>query len=496
MPPPKFRRPAPPPVKEEAANKVDDGDDDDAFFTRNTKGWSGIDTTVDSNPSRGKRGSESPEIEPTPKKRKGVKKKSDDWTKPGAIIHLDSDSDSDIKSPSRASHQRHHSGSSPRRDKGKGRAEERKKRRSITPPPSIRDADLQLAYQLTERIYGTAGPDQSHATTAPVYDELDEGLDEEEEEDPEIKAIMQTARQKYQSPGPRSPSGASRPSLANAASSFSSDPRSPELSMISPVIQPQEYDQKQADPDTLTLKVYWQGSSMPDGKNKWSFKFFLNSAFRRLNETLQDKTGLGEEDIVLVYDSKRVLLGATPKSLRMKKDTKENIDAYHKVEWDMAEAERKALLEHRASPIETDELSYQTYNASTSGPDIYDLTTTNEAEEGEEDNGGGAGNDVLVMQIRSAKYPTAVRVPARKTAKAHRVLARYLNIVGENQEAFDLLGTTSGTSGTGRGRGRGRATGPAVKPLKLSFDGEELAAETQVGNLDADDGDMWDVIGL
>jgi hypothetical protein len=46
MPPPKFRRPAPPVANE--GNDKDDDADDDAFFTRNTRGWSGVDTTVDS----------------------------------------------------------------------------------------------------------------------------------------------------------------------------------------------------------------------------------------------------------------------------------------------------------------------------------------------------------------------------------------------------------------------------------------------------------------
>jgi hypothetical protein len=180
---------------------------------------------------------------------------------------------------------------SPRREKGKGRAVETRKKRSITPPPSIAADDLQYAYKLTqsvpqqiriellldsnsiysEMIYGA---DPLHAVGGSTYEDVNPVLeDEDEEEDPELKAIMESARQKFQSPGPRSPSGTSRPALANVSTSFSSDPRSPDLNVVSPALPSQEHGQ--VDPDCLKLKVFWQGPPLASGQSKWTFRFHL-----------------------------------------------------------------------------------------------------------------------------------------------------------------------------------------------------------------------------
>jgi hypothetical protein len=167
------------------------------------------------------------------------------------------------------------------------------------------------------------------------------------------------------------------------------------------------------------------------------------------------------------------------------------LDVYHKVEWDLAQVDRQAQAEDYASPTALDAYPYQTYDAGTNtAPEALENTQTNEA--GEEE---GGPQNTLVMNLRSAKYPTAVRIVTRKTTKAQKVLAGYLDIVGEDKSAFDLLGTSAAT-GAGRGRGKGKATNPSAKTLKLSFDGEELTGDAQVGDLDAEDSDAWDVIGL
>lgn len=97
----------------------------------------------------------------------------------------------------------------------------------------------------------------------------------------------------------------------------------------------------------LKLRVIWKGEPRPDGAAKWSFLFRLVSLvapeelgsggfspleqtapFRRLHEMMQAKTGMSESDIVLVYDDQRIMLGGTPKSLRMRKDTTEEISQH------------------------------------------------------------------------------------------------------------------------------------------------------------------------
>jgi hypothetical protein len=60
-------------------------------------------------------------------------------------------------------------------------------------------------------------------------------------------------------------------------------------------------------------------------------------------------------------------------------------------------------------------------------------------------------------------------------------LAKYLKRVGEDIAAYDVLGDH---------KARGK------KRVKLSFDGEELAGDAAVGDTDADNDDVWDVMGL
>jgi hypothetical protein len=89
---------------------------------------------------------------------------------------------------------------------------------------------------------------------------------------------------------------------------------------------------------------------------------------------------------------------------------------------------------------------------------------------------------VLTMLIRSAKYPTPVSVTARKTAKVGKVLEHYLKKVKEDPSKYNIAGTKAG--------------GARKVKIGLSFDGEELHLEAEVGSADAEDEDVWDVIGL
>lgn len=72
-------------------------------------------------------------------------------------------------------------------------------------------------------------------------------------------------------------------------------------------------------------------------------------------------------------------------------------------------------------------------------------------------------------------------IGAKRTAKSSSVLTKYLKRVGEDITVYDVLGDPRAHSKT---------------RLKLSFDGEELAGDTPVGDTDADNDDVWDVVGL
>lgn len=89
-------------------------------------------------------------------------------------------------------------------------------------------------------------------------------------------------------------------------------------------------------------------------------------------------------------------------------------------------------------------------------------------------------DDILVLCIRSSQYPDPIRLQARKTAKASKILQHYLKKVGENVTSYDTEGMVQ----------------PQLKQVKLSFDGDVLSGNAEIGTMDAEDEDIWDVKGL
>jgi hypothetical protein len=143
-------------------------------------------------------------------------------------------------------------------------------------------------------------------------------------------------------------------------------------------------------------------------------------------------------------------------------------DVYSKLQWDIEGHSNTPLTSPRVEDMVPVPI------ASASG------TAFPKTEE-EEDNDDERRNDVLILNIRSVKYPDQITINAKRTAKSSSVLAKYLKRVGEDIATYDVLGDP-----TARGKMR----------LKLSFDGEELAGDAPVGDTDADNDDVWDVVGL
>ncbi|CCA73894.1 hypothetical protein PIIN_07847 [Serendipita indica DSM 11827] len=439
--PPKFKRPTIP-TAAKAENKTSELDDD-TFFSRNTKGWDGVDLKALTSPTREKRRSSSPEHEyiSLPKKRKIKAKKAPDWMDPDAVITLD-DSDEAVEHFINDSEE-----SKPRaqakQDKGKGRAP-RPRKRSITPPPEVSATKLIAAYQAANKLFENMEP--SNITSNSHRDE-DKDEDEEPIEalDEETLAIIDKAKQ-----------------LASI--------KSPELEAQSPVYAGGSSfhpDEEELETDSLKLYVFWKGPPREDFPQKWRFQFNLTAPFRRLNEMMQQKTQLPEEDIVLVYASKRILLGATPRSLRMRKDTTEMIDVWPRHEWEEANSATK-LQPVVANSVDEDD------------DDIVEIMPPTLPTAPQAQPSSHEPADKIVLNMRCKKYPTPVSIEAKRTATSSRLLARYLTTVGEDPAEFDI-------EGIARSR----------KPrLRLSFDGEELQPDDQIGSTDAEDEDVWDVIGL
>lgn len=144
-------------------------------------------------------------------------------------------------------------------------------------------------------------------------------------------------------------------------------------------------------------------------------------------------------------------------------------DVYPKEDWDVLESNRQALA-HASSLTFTEDVDVNL--AAEDNPTVVEQSQDEPAGEGDA--------NVLVLNIRSAKYPDPVRIPARRTATASKILLRYLQKVGEDAAAYDTVGISRSS----------------LKKLKLSFDGEQIVGNAEVGEIDAEDDDVWDIVGL
>ncbi|KAG8811800.1 hypothetical protein FRC17_002319, partial [Serendipita sp. 399] len=296
------------------------------------------------------------------------------------------------------------------------------RRRSITPPPVVSKRDLERAFQVTsDALFGAATANLNETYTLANDD------DDMEEDDPETRAIIERARLSIQDPD------------YNATSPPVSSPQSQ--------LEPQVVD-------SLKLAVVWKGQPREDIPPKWRFRFTLTAPFRSLNEMMQVKTQLKEQDIVLVYDSRRILLGATPKSLKMRKDSSETIEIYPKEEW----------------------LSRKAADAGNESDDLVEIVDDNDRIPPSQQDQDEEADDTIVLNIRSSKQTVAIPIRAKKTAKAFKILLHYLKKLGENPEQYDVQGNYKSRK----------------QRIRLSFDGEELNPEDPIGNTDAEDEDMWD----
>ncbi|KAG8807105.1 hypothetical protein FRC17_004653, partial [Serendipita sp. 399] len=360
---------------------------------------------------------------PVTKKRKGIKKKEADWTRTDAVIHFE-DSDSSIVEI--IDEEKKKDIKAQIKPKEKPQKPQVTRRRSITPPPVVSKRDLERAFQVTsDALFGAATANLNETYTVTNDD------DDMEEDDPETRAIIERARLSIQDP----------------AYHASSPPVSSPQSKLEPQVV-----------DSLKLAVVWKGQPREDIPPKWRFRFTLTAPFRSLNEMMQVKTQLKEQDIVLVYDSRRILLGATPKSLKMRKDTSETIEIYPKEEW----------------------LSRKAADAGDESDDLVEIVDDDDRIPPSQQDQYEEADDTIVLNIRSSKQTVAIPIRAKKTAKAFKILLHYLKKLGENPEQYDVQGNYKSRK----------------QRIRLSFDGEELNPEDPIGNTDAEDEDMWDVLGF
>jgi len=219
--------------------------------------------------------------------------------------------------------------------------------------------------------------------------------------------------------------------------------------------------QADRDPDLkIKLRVYWEPP--PGDRAKWAFAFTYTAPFRRLFETITQKVeGIRMEDIVLLYEGKRLYAGGSPKAANMRTDKTSEIRACHISTW---VTKRDSLL-YAASPPPTSHIPSGDQALRVSAPE----SASREASVAPEDDNAG----VIKLFMRCRARPEPLRLNVRTSAKCGRIIDAYLKklakegIVPQDRE-----------------------------DVRIELDGEVVDGNATVESLEVEDGDQLDVGGV
>jgi len=211
----------------------------------------------------------------------------------------------------------------------------------------------------------------------------------------------------------------------------------------------------------IKIRVYWEPP--PGAHAKWAFAFIYTAPFRRLFETITQKVeGVRMEDIVLLYEGKRLYPGGSPKAAHMRTDKTSEIRAFHVSTWMTKQADS---LPYVTSPPSTSHISSAERVPGVSAPESVSREASVALE--------GDDAEVIKLFLRCRARPDPLRLNVRTSAKCGRVIDAYLKkltkegIVPQSREG-----------------------------VRIVLDGEEVDDNATVESLEVEEGDQLDVSGV
>ncbi|KAF9013202.1 hypothetical protein BDQ17DRAFT_1342970 [Cyathus striatus] len=356
-------------------------------------------------------------------------------------------------------------GGSKAQRKGKGKA----RSRSITPPPALPLHQIQNAREVVRRALDIVPREPS----PPVIE-----IDADESTDTIILA----------------------PELAQIANAINAQPK-----LHVPAAH--------TSADTVVLSVKWQPHPLNTGgeENVWDFKMNRDDNFRDLFEAVAEEAEIMSETLILSYEGKRIFSSVTPMTLNI---------------WGRAElvACDKTTYEYiRKNP----ETTHHTFTYSQSQPQTHAPTSKNDTDvinidsDNENDIGvsgpapsspqadyppetqsdaGSDDGDKFKLVLRSAlTVGHDIALTVRPTTKCGAIVRAFLKKAGLQDQypaAFGLEASAPASAVKKRGRQSKAAATPPQKNPQLLMDGEKLSNESEIGDMDLEDGDLVEVVGL
>ncbi|KAJ7079816.1 hypothetical protein B0H15DRAFT_496947 [Mycena belliarum] len=319
----------------------------------------------------------------------------------------------------------------------KTKRKRRSRSRSITPPPALPRYQLQQAREVVRQALGHA---QSRSPS-PVPYEADESTDTIIF-DPELEKLARAAQ-------------ANRSFSEPAAESQSTD--------------------------TVEITVKWQPHPSNESGKEWKVVFKLNRTdnFRELFEATAEDASILVENLVMSYNGARLFPSVTPATLKIWDEGE--LVACDRVTWDYLRANPTAAI--AATPV------VDVDDSDTDAPSpVYSNTQESDAE-------SDAGGETFKLVLRSALTTKDITVTVRPTTTCGAIVQAFLKKAGLAEKyGKGPRQSIGGKKGKGKGK-RGAPPEPEKDP-QLSIDGDKMAHDIPIGDMDLDDGDMVDVVGL
>ncbi|KAJ7022428.1 hypothetical protein C8F04DRAFT_1012484 [Mycena alexandri] len=417
--------------------------DDDAMFLRNQgrsqQTWKKLETINKVVPKHKAARSDSDGDSDSPRPKKQKKKMSGGDTAQAKIARLqsetissDSDSDSDISVLGGAS-------STP-----KTKRKRRSRSRSITPPPPVSKQTHQLTKAIVRKTLDAKQEQQRTPSPPPDFDESNDTIIL----DPELQQIMHMA-------------------AARASRSHS---------------EPAESDVDQV-VDTLEITVKWRPHPLNEAGKETEAIFKLNRTdnFSELFEAVAEDESILVESLVMSYKSVQVYPSVTPAALDLWEDAE--LTACDKTTWEYLRAHPAAAAANPAPSMDVSD--------SEDDDDAAAASPTSNTQESDAESDAGGETFKLVLQSGVTK---AITLTVRPTTTCGAIVQAFLKKAG----IADKYGGTKTPRQSlgGKGKGKKAAAAAPEKIPQLMIDGDKLAAHVPIGDMDLDDGDTVDVVGL
>ncbi|KAJ6585242.1 hypothetical protein B0H19DRAFT_1016304 [Mycena capillaripes] len=414
--------------------------DDDAMFMRNqgrdASTWRKLEKLNKAKQKAARSDSESDSDSP---RRKKQKKKMGDAAQAkidrlkSETLSEDSDSDSDVLLVGDAS--------TPLNKRKKRRS----RSRSITPPPPVSKQHLQMAKNIV-RCVSTLAAQATARTPSPPPD-ADESTDTIIL-DPELQEIAHLA-------------------AARAQRSYS-----------------EPTDSESA--ETLEITVKWRPHPLNEAGRATEVVFKLNRTenFRDLFEAVAEDQSILVESLIMSYNGARLVPSVTPASLNLWGDAE--LVACDKTTWEYLRAHPAAST----NPNPPIELSDEDEDALSPG-------VHSNVQESDTESDAGGETFKLVLQSAVAK---PITLTVRPTTTCGAIVQAFLKKAGLADKYASANGNGKGPrKSVGGGSKKGKKGAAALEPVKepqLVIDGDKMAPHVPIGDMDLDDGDTVDVVGL